>query len=253
MIVAVPTFFDEAIAPRFEVARRFLISRWEGKKELSTQLIECSGCEGFGRVRLLREHGVDVLICNGIKSFYQDILVSSGITVIPNVSLPAHEALRQFAAGQLQPEAVSAADSSALLDKIPHEDLVCWAKELFEAHGYRVSMAEDQAPFPIDLVAEISCPVCRKPVRVAICCGSHTYKSDQEIKELHRVAVADYHAQVYVHPGTPSIQTCCRQYGIELIDPDAELAGPKCLTGSAIPVLRGPVSGHDQASAQGRV
>jgi predicted Fe-Mo cluster-binding NifX family protein len=252
MIVAVPTF-DEAIAPRFEVARRFLIVRLEGGKELSSKLIDCAGCEGFGRVRLLREHDVDVLICNGIKSFYRDLLAASEITVIPNVTLPAHEALRQFADGQLQPVAVSAADSSALLDKIPHEDLVCWAKELFEAHGYRVSVAADRAPFPIDLVAEILCPVCQKPVRVAICCGSHTYRSEQEIRQLHRVAVADYHAQVYVHPGSPPIQTCCRQYGIELIDPDAELAGPKRLTGNAIPVLRGPVSGHDRASAQGRV
>ncbi|MEW5993553.1 MAG: NifB/NifX family molybdenum-iron cluster-binding protein [Candidatus Zixiibacteriota bacterium] len=248
MIVAVPKY-NEAIAPRFEVARYFLICVVEGGQQLSSRIFDCStGCEGFGRVRLLRDKHADVLICNGIKSFYRDLLEASGVTVIPNVTLPVSEAMQLYLAGQLQP-ATTIMESCSPATGIPHEDLVCWARELFESNGYSVRASE--SPFPIDLIAEITCPVCRKPVRVAICCGAHTYRTDQEIRELHRVAASDFHAQVYVHPGTPAISRCCQEYGVQLIDPDTELKTCHRRNAQTIPVLAAPVPGHERAFAGG--
>lgn len=247
MIVAIPKF-HETIAPRFKVAKYFIISVVTGGRVVSSKIEDCTGCEGFGRIRLLRDKKVNILICNGIKSFYRDLLGASGLTVIPNIALPAGDALAQFLAGELKPE-VYGASFTSFSCQIPREDLVCWAKELFESHGYDVTAGPDKAAFPIDLVAEMRCPVCRKPVRVAICCGAHTYRTDQEIKEFHRAAASDYHARVYVHPGTPSIHQCCKEYGIELIDPDSELTIADRPGSHRIPILQEPLYGHEKASA----
>lgn len=244
MIVAIPKYQD-AVAPRFEVARTFLICVIEKGREMTSKLSDCTtGCEGFGRVRLLRDKQADVLICNGIKSFYRDLLQAAGVTVIANVALPVSDAIALYLTGDLQPEAPAAEQRSAAIG-IPHEDLVCWARELFESNGYDVTMSE--SPFPIDLVAEMNCPVCHRLVRVAVCCGAHTYRTDQEIRELRRAAASGFHAQVYVHPGTPAIAQCCEEFGVQLIDPDAELKARHGERGRRIPVLMPPVSGHERA------
>ena len=245
MIVAVPKFKDE-IAPCFEVASTFVITTYEGDNETEKSLQNCEGCEGFGRVRLLNEYNVNVLICNGIKAFYKDILANSGVTVIDKVTLPVEEALKRYYQGNLKaaeikPELLNI-DSS-----IPLDDIICWTKDLFQTNGYKISKVKDSAPFPIDLVAEITCPVCRKPIRVAICCGAHSYRIDQDLLEFHRVAATDYHAQVYVHPAQPEIARRCDEFGIELIDPLADFCEIKRKSKKTVPVLKKPAAGHEKA------
>jgi len=241
----------EKIAPCFETAGHFQISVFDNGKEISSMTIHCStGCEGFGRIRVLREYKIDTLICKGIKEFYLDMLEASGLTVISHVTLPAEEALKQYLAGTLKPEKRQNEITSGLC-KIPHEDLVCWTKELFESHGYIVSRVTDQYHFPIDLVAEILCPVCFKPLRVAICCGAHIYRTNKEIREFHHKSQTKYHAHVYVHPSSPEVQQRCQEYGIELIDPNAEYLNVDQLPSGKIPILQGPVFNHERASKVG--
>ena len=246
VIVALPTFSD-GIAPCFEVARLFVLARIENGIIASKKIIECGGCEGFGRVQLLKQKLVDVLICNGIKGFYRDILQAGGIAVISDISADADAALRKFISGQLSPEAeIEETDGEAV--DIPLDDLVCWTKELFAAHGYRVFSGQDRAQFPVDLVAEIDCPVCRKPIRVAICCGAHLYRADREIQMLHLVTVSDYHACVYVSMPRLNIRKYCREYGVELIDPDSPVACEDKNVAGKIPLLKSVVRGHEAAS-----
>lgn len=247
LTVAVPKYGDE-IAPCFESAGKFLVVEARGGIILSRALYECIGCEGFERVRLLRKLEVDSLICDGIKSFYHDLLRSQGITVYRNITQPIEEALLLCLKGKLRADEDS--EECALeKSRIPLKDLLCWTKDLFRSHGYHIGKAASSAPFPIDLIAEIRCPVCHKPVRVAICCGSHTYRFEQELTLFHRVASADFHAQVYIYPANPRAVQICEEYGIELIEPGTE-AGLPSKKQKRIPLLRLPVSGHEKASGK---
>ena len=246
MKVALPVFND-TVAPCFEVARRFLLASIQGREVVSEEVVVCRGCEGFGRVQLIRDHKVAVLICNGVKAFYRDLLQAAGVDVIAGVSSTASEALSSFCTGQL---ALPSKDIPPvdLTGDIPLEDLICWTHELFSAHGYKVELGAETAPFPIDMIAEIACPVCHRQVRVAVCCGAHAYRPDQEIQALHLAAAAGYSARVYVHTGSPDIELLCNQYGIELIDPDARFARRDHPDADHIPVLQQMIPGHERAS-----
>lgn len=249
MIVAIPQF-EQSVAPCFEAAKNMLIGTIENGVVVSSEIVTCGGCEGFRLVRILRERKVEIVICDGIKGFYRDLLKASGMDVVVNVALPIEEALALAANGKLEID-----DGEPALEEmgpeIPREDLVCWTRELFESNGYRITPGAERAPFPIDLVAEIECPICGKPVRVAISCGAHAYRVEQELQELRRVSASDYHAQVYVRPGSERITRCCRDYGIELVDPSSDTGVTRPPRGKRIPLLRGPVVGHERA-AKGR-
>jgi predicted Fe-Mo cluster-binding NifX family protein len=243
--VAIP-IFDSDVAPCFEVAQYFVIAEVTDGKQTSKTIMGCEGCEGYGRVKFLINNNINVLICNGIKLFYRDLLNISGLEVFSNVANSIENALDDYLSGKLIQEGYSA-DTVDLSPEIPHEDLVCWARELFEINGYVVSPRPDYLPLPIDLVAEIACPICNKPVKVGICCGAHTYRTAHELKEFHYIAPNEFQAKVYVYPFNPGIYQACSEYGIELIDPNSEddyLFKP---IRDKIPVLRNPISGHERA------
>jgi len=243
--VAIP-ILDEALAPCFEVARFFMICDISDPKEITTRIEKCVGCEGFGRVRFLQENDVSVLICNGIKSFYRDLLITSGIRVISNISLSANDALISFLANELKFDE-SAIALSPVLNPIPRDDLVCWARELFSSNGYRISEIEGPSHSLIDFVAEINCPVCGKLIRIAACCGAHTYNFAQEIKHFHYSTSANYQARVYIYAANSELVQTCREYDVELIDPEAEDDFMDKPAIGRIPILRNPVQGHEKA------
>ncbi len=235
------------VAPRFEAASSFLIVTTEGNEVVSSETVSCPGTEGFRRVRMLRIHQVTALICNGIKRSYKDMLVSSGVTVIDRVSSEVEDALSRFLNGVLTSEESPAEDIPEPCT-VPHEKLVRSARVLFQKSGFEVSPGPDQGSFLVDLVAEMTCPRCRKPVRVAICCGAHTYRANQEITEFHLATQSGYHARVYFCPERPSLKKCCLEYGIELVDPDESALDKRPQDPERIPLLKGPVLEHEEAS-----
>lgn len=237
----------DMVSPRFEAASTFLVVTTEGGHVVSKETVTCPGTEGFRRFRMLRIHQVSVLICNGIKGSYKDMLVSSGVTVIDKVSCELELALQKFLDGVLRPEEILIEDLPEPCT-VPHEKLVRAARMLFQKHGFAVSPGPDQGSFLVDLVAEMVCPRCQRPVRVAICCGAHTYRANQEITEFHLATQSGYHARVYVCPARPSLLTCCHEFGIELVDPDQSsmISSPEKL--ERIPLLKGTVLEHEQAS-----
>ena len=50
--VAIP-IFDDNVAPCFEVAHYFVIVEFTDQKQTSKTIMECEGCEGYGRVKFL--------------------------------------------------------------------------------------------------------------------------------------------------------------------------------------------------------
>lgn len=243
--VAVPVL-DKDVAPCFEVAHQFAIAEMAEGRWISRTILKCGGCEGYGRVKCLVNHKVDVLICNGIKLFYRDLLNISGLKVFANVTDSVDNALDEYLSGKLNSQK-DLAETSDLSSEFPHDDLVCRARELFETNGYSVSPRPDYLPVPIDLVAETVCPLCKKSIKVGICCGAHTYRLASEIMEFHHVVPHEFQAKVYVYPFSPGIYQTCSEFGIELIDPNAEddyLTEPPV---DKIPILRNPISGHEKA------
>ena len=244
--VAIPQL-GEMVAPRFEAASSFVIVTTEGSRIISKESVTCPGTEGFRRFRMLNIHQVSVLICNGIKGSYKDMLISSGVTVIDKVSSEVDRALQGFLSGALRPQEGPIEDLPEPCT-VPHEKLVRSARMLFQKHGFAVSPGPAQGSFLVDLVAEMICPRCRRPVRVAICCGAHTYSANKEITEFHLATQSGYHARVYVCPARPSLLTCCREFGIELVDPDQTGLESKPDKTERIPLLKGAVHEHEQAS-----
>jgi predicted Fe-Mo cluster-binding NifX family protein len=251
MIKVAVAQYGESIAPCFEAAKHFLLVSIEDRQSRGRRSVGCVGCEGYRRVRLLHMHKVGVLICNGIERFYHDMLVSSGVKVISDVSGSIDTALKRFCDGELAPEESDATRPMATED-IPHDVLVCWTKDLFQYHGYEVVSGPEEEALLVDLVAQIRCPVCHRPVKVAICCGAHTYRPDQEIRQFHHATPARYDARVYIHPGNPAIASCCYEYGIELITPDSEFSDQDGLDSGRLPILRQTVLGHEKASGKDR-
>ncbi|MFH1688328.1 MAG: NifB/NifX family molybdenum-iron cluster-binding protein [bacterium] len=246
MKVAAPQM-GESIAPCFEAATTFGIAVVEGESIVSSQTISCEGSEGYRRVRLLRVHDVGVLVCNGIKAHYSDILTASGMQVISGITGPISQVFDDYLAGRLPVDIRHANDAHEPM-AFHHNDLVGWARELFTNHGYQIQDGPGRDAFLVDLVAEMTCPVCRKPVRVAICCGAHTYRSTVEITEFHHTTAADYNARVYVCPAGAATIQCCRSYGIQVIDPEVVKSEPESSGLAPIPLLENPIRGHEKVS-----
>ncbi|MBT8386336.1 MAG: hypothetical protein KJO12_02900 [Ignavibacteria bacterium] len=245
MNVAIPILKDQ-IAPCFEVAREFEIVLIKSGKIISSKNIKCVASEGFMRVRLLRLHKVHTLICNGIKSFYQNQVTAMGIGVIPNVNDSIEAILNNFLAGRIKSynNLKYEAETS---DLVSHDDLVNWAKELFKRNGYAVSLSPADESFLIDLVAKIKCPVCSKQIDVAICCGAQTYRADQEIREFHHNTKTQYNARVYVYLKNTQLEKSCNEYDIDFLSPEITEADSNERTRALIPILRRPVEGHEKA------
>jgi predicted Fe-Mo cluster-binding NifX family protein len=243
--VAIP-ILENDVAPCFEVAHYFAVIEITDGRQTSRTVLTCSGCEGYGRVRFLMDNKIDLLICNGIKLFYRDLVEISGLKVISDIAGSVESALAGYISGKLQRRRYP--DRSIdLSTEIPHDDLVCWARELFESNGYEILSRPDRLSFLIDLVAVTNCPLCRKSIKVGVCCGAHTYRLVDEIMEFHHVAPNEFHVKVYVYPSSPEVCEICTEYGIELIDPNSEddlLFKPPA---DRIPVLRNPVRGHEKA------
>lgn len=233
------------MAPRFETAESIVICTVVESHVIDSETQPCSGCEGFSRVRLLREHQVDTVICNGIRSLYRNVLRSLDVVVIDGVSMTIDAALDEFVVGGLRSLAIGDADQGMECEQ-PHEDLICWAGGLLASCGWQVRAAGSGAPFAVDLTGSIECPVCRRPIRVAVCCGAHIYRCDREIREFHYATMNDFHARLYVHPANQRLLECCRSFGIQLVDPGSYLVRAGGARSDQAPPLAVAVVGHDR-------
>ncbi len=244
MNVAIPKL-NNLVAPCFEAAKQFEIFTIEEGQKTTSKIIVCDSGEGFRRIRLLRLHDVSALICNGIKGFYRDQLQAIGIEVIANINDTVEQAFSRYSQGDLREIEITRDDAQCIYD-VSHDDLVSWAREYFETHGYRVASCPARDSLLIDLIAEIECPKCHKSIKIAICCGAQTYRTDQEIKEFHHSARSQYNARVYVYLENQDIARRCDEYGIEFIGADRTNLNHLGADKSKIPILKRAIEGHEQ-------
>jgi len=246
MKIAIPEL-DDKIAPCFEAAKQFEIFTIKKGKIISSKIIDCHATDDIMRIRLLSLHEIQTLICNGIKNFFRDQLLAYGINVIPNINEPIKQTLDLFVSGQL------VSDNRILKSEnniVSHESLVKWAKELFKSNGYEVSTCPGEDIYLIDLIARLKCPLCKKNIEVAICCGAQTYRADQEIREFYHYARTRYHAFVYVYLTNHQLEKSCSEYGINFLSPEINQLSTKEKLKSQIPILKIPIEGHEKAFIQ---
>jgi predicted Fe-Mo cluster-binding NifX family protein len=98
--VAIPRF-GESIAPCFEYSATIAIFLIEDNQVKSQTDFALQSQRAFDRVRLLRDQGVDTLICGGVQDRFEDLVKATGINVISWVSGNVEELLNQFLCGKL--------------------------------------------------------------------------------------------------------------------------------------------------------
>ena len=244
------TCFGEEVAPCFSATRRFRIWELGPDNKINCGELAINEIGGLARIRLLKQSGIDVLICNGIEGQARQLLETGGCHVVEGVIGSATDALYGYLAGKIPVDALYETVGTTQLQ--PHTaDLVKWTQQLFISLGWTVEKVTQSEAYPVDLKATRLCPVCNRPVRVAICCGAHTYRVESEIQEFSHVTAREYHARVYVHHAMPNIVNKCRDYEIELLDPVSFTASvvdkPEQ---NQLPPLKGKIKDHDKINIE---
>lgn len=244
--------FGEEVAPCFDTARRFRFWEIIEGNTKSYRELTVEGSEGLERVRLLKQVAAQMLICNGISEPLREILEMEGCQVIDGVIGSASDALFGFLAGKIEAQVHNHALKPEQMQ--PHTaDLVDWTEELFQKLGWTIRRVHQDTLFPIDLTVERVCPICKKSIRAAVCCGAHAYRIEDEIRELKRVASYGYDVRVYVHHSLSGISQACREFGIELLDPlDFSDGQTWHMRPTTLPPLKEQIAGHEALNQQRR-
>lgn len=102
MKVAIPRM-GESVAPCFEYCTTMAIFTVAKDGAVDQVDFPLSSLEPFDRVRLLRDQGVNTVICGGMQEVYEDLLQVSGFQVISWVSGYVEDLLKEFLRGKLLP------------------------------------------------------------------------------------------------------------------------------------------------------
>jgi len=100
--IAIPRF-GESVAPCFEYSATMAIFTVEGGNVIAQRDFALQSQQEFDRVRLLRDQGVDTLICGGVRDRFEDMIQALGIQVISWVSGDVDDLLDKFLRGKLTP------------------------------------------------------------------------------------------------------------------------------------------------------
>lgn len=101
MRVAIPRM-GETVAPCFEYCATMAIFNVTDAGFVDQVDFPLRSREPFDRVRLLRDQKVDVVICGGMQTFYEDLLKASGFEVISWVSGLVDDLLALYIRGELE-------------------------------------------------------------------------------------------------------------------------------------------------------
>jgi predicted Fe-Mo cluster-binding NifX family protein len=100
MRIAIP-MFGARVSPRFDSAPSLLlVSASDGAVQDET-VESMEDVRGSGRIELLSGHGVDVLLCGGIRRCDYFSIVAAGIEVYPGLMGEAQDVLDAFLCGGL--------------------------------------------------------------------------------------------------------------------------------------------------------
>lgn len=102
MKVAIPRM-GELVAPCFEYCATMAIFTVAGRQVLDQVDFPLRSRDPFDRVRLLRDQGVDTLICGGMQDIYEELVRASGFEVISWVAGAVEDLLDMYLRGRLVP------------------------------------------------------------------------------------------------------------------------------------------------------
>ena len=100
--LAIPRF-GESVAPCFEFSATIAIFRVAGGQVTDQIDFTLLSKSSLDRVRLLKDQGVNVLICGGIQDRFEDLVRASRIQVISRVRGNVEDLLAAFIQGRLTP------------------------------------------------------------------------------------------------------------------------------------------------------
>ena len=100
MRVAVP-IWDDKISPVLDTASRLLVVEVEDRNEASRFEIFLEGQHLSRKCGLIRNMDVDILICGAVSRPFSNMLMASGINIIPEISGNAEEILEAYIHGRL--------------------------------------------------------------------------------------------------------------------------------------------------------
>ncbi len=102
MRVGIPVF-NNRVSPVFDWAKRLLIVDINDAGErVSERITEIPGYDVYGRVELLVENNIDVLVCAGICITLMQLISDRGINVIPGVIGDVDEVIKALVNGRLE-------------------------------------------------------------------------------------------------------------------------------------------------------
>ncbi|MBN1893653.1 NifB/NifX family molybdenum-iron cluster-binding protein [bacterium] len=105
MRTAAFAFWEDRIAPVFDVARQVRVVREDGGRILDEKGGILDGAPSVRKALQLSEMGIDTLVCGAISRTLYDIVASYGIRVIPFVAGDIREIIRAWMNGTLDGEA----------------------------------------------------------------------------------------------------------------------------------------------------
>ncbi|MEW6074306.1 MAG: NifB/NifX family molybdenum-iron cluster-binding protein [Planctomycetota bacterium] len=98
--VAIP-HFGEAVAPCYGASATVAIFTIENGRVVEQRDFTLTSPRVLDRVRLLRDQGVDTLICGGVQDRIEDVIRANGIRVLSWVSGNVERLLEAFLRGEL--------------------------------------------------------------------------------------------------------------------------------------------------------
>ena len=102
MKVAIPRF-EENVAPCFEYSATITIFEIENRRVIDQTDFTLRSRDVLDRVRLLRDQGVDILICGGVQDRFEDLVTASGVRCISWVTGAVDDLLDMYVQGKLVP------------------------------------------------------------------------------------------------------------------------------------------------------
>jgi len=239
--IAIPCFGEE-VAPLFGSTRRFRVWLVVGGQIADYEEIEIDASDSIARVRLMRSIEADVILANGIEARLRQLLETENRLVVEGIVGTATDVLYGYLAGRIKGTVPQPGEGVAGRQTA---DVSAWTSDLLNETGWMVRQVREVNIFPVDLIAKRGCPLCGKPVRVAVCCGAHAYRVDEEIREFQRVTATGYHARLYVHQAIPSVIRQCSEYSIEVLSPDRFASYQQSSADEGeLPPLQGRIEGH---------
>ena len=100
MKVAIPVYGDY-VSNVFDFAHRLLLVDIENGKESHRREVEIEGFSLSQRAGQLKANGVDVLVCGAVSRLLANMVIQSGIEVLPYVTRNTENVLGAYMAGQL--------------------------------------------------------------------------------------------------------------------------------------------------------